>query len=105
MSNNVLQPEDCVDMRDVRSGVDALDDALVELLRQRFAYMDAAARIKPDRGSVRDETRKMEVISRVQAAASRANIPTEPVLSIWETLIEASIAYELEKWTELNPDS
>ncbi|MBZ9779923.1 chorismate mutase, partial [Psychroflexus sp. CAK8W] len=45
-------------MAEVRAGVDHVDRALIALLAQRFAYMDAAARIKPERGAVRDEGRK-----------------------------------------------
>ena len=40
-------------MTDVREGVDALDRALVALMAERQRYMDAAARIKTDRGAVR----------------------------------------------------
>jgi isochorismate pyruvate lyase len=36
-------------MAEVRSGVDEVDRQLVALLKRRFGYMDAAARIKPDR--------------------------------------------------------
>ena len=41
-------------MVDVRQGVDALDRALVTLLAERQRYMDAAARIKPNRDAVFD---------------------------------------------------
>ena len=54
-------------MKEVRAGVDALDRELVALLAQRFAYMDAAARIKPERGHVRDEARKAAVIANARA--------------------------------------
>jgi isochorismate pyruvate lyase len=50
-------------MAEVRAGVDAVDRALVALLARRFGYMDAAARIKPERGHVRDEARKAQVIA------------------------------------------
>jgi isochorismate pyruvate lyase len=66
----VLAAADCTTMAEVRAGVDALDRDLVALLVRRFAYMDAAARIKPSRESVRDERRKAEVIANAEAAAS-----------------------------------
>jgi isochorismate pyruvate lyase len=95
-------PEDCTDMAEVRAGVDAVDAALIELLGQRFAYMDAAARIKTDRGAVRDEARKKEVIDNVVARATELGIPTSLVADFWDRLVEASIAYEFERWDELN---
>jgi len=82
----------------VRTGVDSIDAQLVELLTVRFAYMDAAARIKTERSAVRDEVRKQQVLANVKAAARSAGISTELVDDLWELLVEASIAYELEKW-------
>ena len=85
-------------MADVRAGVDAVDAQLVDLLAVRFAYMDAAARIKTDRAAVRDEARKQQVLHNVQKAAGAVGVPDEVIADIWECLVEASIAYELEKW-------
>jgi hypothetical protein len=61
-------------------------------------YMDAAARIKSDRDTVRDETRKAQVISNVRRAALDGRIPQDVVAEMWETLVEGSIAYELGRW-------
>jgi isochorismate pyruvate lyase len=95
---DTIAPENCTTMLEVRAGVDALDRALVALLARRFGYMDAAARIKPERGMVRDEDRKAQVIANARAAAVEAGIPDAPVGEIWELLVEASIAYELDKF-------
>ena len=89
---------DCRTMVDVREGVDALDRALVDLLAQRFAYMEAAARIKPSRDAVRDEVRKAQVIANASAAARAYGLPENLAESLWETLVEASIGYEFGFW-------
>ncbi|MBB3911729.1 chorismate mutase [Sphingomonas desiccabilis] len=91
----ILSGPDCTTMGEVRAGVDQLDRELVALLARRFAYMDAAARIKPERGHVRDEARKAEVIANARAEATRLGVPEEVVGALWEQLVEASIAYEL----------
>ncbi len=93
-----LDPENCKTMQEVRAGVDAVDAALIALLARRFGYMRAAARIKPERGQVRDEARKAEVIANAVATAARLEIPVEPVAALWNDLVEASIAYELERF-------
>jgi isochorismate pyruvate lyase len=93
---DILDPEACTTMLEVRAGVDAVDAALVALLKRRFGYMDAAARIKPERGHVRDEARKAQVIANARAHARDAGIPDGAIGEIWELLVEASIAYELE---------
>lgn len=83
-------------MAEVRAGVDSVDQALVTLLAERFGYMEAAARIKPERGLVRDDARKAQVIANAKAAAAARGIPVDPIGAIWEQLVEASIAYEFE---------
>jgi isochorismate pyruvate lyase len=87
---------DCTNMAEVRAGVDALDRELVALLRRRFDYMDAAARIKPERSVVRDERRKAEVIANARAAAEAVDLPGAAIAELWDRLVEASIAYELD---------
>ena len=93
-SGMMIDPDDCSTMADVRSGVDAVDAALVGLLSQRFGYMRAAARIKTDAGSVRDEERKAQVIENVKAHARASGVPEPLVAALWEMLVESSIAYE-----------
>lgn len=83
-------------MAEVRAGVDQVDRELVALLRRRFDYMDAAARIKPARGAVRDEPRKAQVIANARAEAVAAGLPSDAIAALWDTLVETSIAYEME---------
>ena len=83
-------------MTEVRAGVDEVDRQLVALLRRRFGYMDAAARIKPDRSAVRDEWRKADVLAKVDRAAADLGVDRSLVSRLYEDLIETSIAHELE---------
>ena len=88
-------------MAEVRVGVDALDRALVQLLAERVRYMNAAARIKTDRGVVRDEARIEDVVSKVKAAATEAGLPHEVAEPVWRLLIERCIAHEFEQWDRM----
>jgi isochorismate pyruvate lyase len=101
MNLNIVSPADCRTMSEVRAGVDRLDRALVELIAERFRYMDAAARIKPERGTVRDETRKAQVIANVAAHAAELGVPVAAARDLWEHLVEASIAYEFDRFDEM----
>src|SRR6218665_3290415 len=96
--NAPLAAEDCQTMADVRAAVDALDADLVRLLARRFGYMRAAARIKVERGQVRDEARKAQVIANVAVLADELGLPAEVIADLWERLVEGSIAYELSAW-------
>ena len=97
MSAPLPGPE-CTTMAEVRAGVDQVDRELVALLARRFAYMDAAARIKPTREAVRDEARKAQVIANVRAEARAVGLPEGPLAALWDGLVQASIAYELDAY-------
>lgn len=88
-------------MAEVRGGVDALDRALVVLLAERQRYMDAAARIKPDRDGVRDEARIADVLEKVLAAAEREGLSPAIAEPVWRELMERCIAHEFERFDAL----
>jgi isochorismate pyruvate lyase len=104
MSEGRLPPEECRDMAEVRAGVDALDREILARIGERFRYMDAAARIKPDRAAVRDEGRKAEVLAKVQRLAVRHGVPAAAAAELYERLVEASIAYELDRFDGLRTE-
>ena len=89
-----IDPADCQTMIDVRLGVDDVDRRIVALIARRFGYMDAAARIKPDRTAVRDDRRKAAVKAKVDVAAAEAGVDRALMARLYEDLIETSIAHE-----------
>ena len=95
-------PEQCATMTDVRAGVDQVDRELVALLVRRFGDMDAAARIKTERGAVRDEARKAEVLDNVARAAAAAGLDPDRLRAVWNELVEQSIAYEAIRWDQIH---
>lgn len=88
------KPADCQSMAELRAGVDRLDQQIVGLIAERFRYMEAAARIKPDRAAVRDEWRKAGVLAKVAARATECGVDRTLIGRLYEELIEFSIAYE-----------
>ena len=97
----MIDPDQCENMIEVRAGVDETDRALSRLLARRFAFMDAAARIKPDRALVRDEARKAQVVANIAARAAADGWPPQVAALLWEHLVEASIAYEFERFDDI----
>ncbi|MEN0651573.1 MULTISPECIES: chorismate mutase [Hyphobacterium] len=93
-----VAPEDCQTMAEVRDGVDALDRQLVALIAERARYMEAAARIKPGRDTVRDDWRVNDVLTKVKAEAAKAGLPVSIAEPVWRELVERSIQYEFEVW-------
>jgi isochorismate pyruvate lyase len=94
-------PPACRDMHDVRAGVDEIDRLLVALIARRQGYMDAAARIKPTRQSVRDEARINQVLANVRAEAERQGLSWAIAEPVWRQLMERCIAYEFVVWDQL----
>ncbi|WP_294123869.1 chorismate mutase [Sphingomonas sp.] len=92
----IRDPDDCSTMTEVRAGVDDVDRQVVALLKRRFGYMDAAARIKPDRAAVRDEWRKADVLAKVDASAAEMGVDRQLMTRLYEDLIETSIAHEFD---------
>jgi isochorismate pyruvate lyase len=101
MNNGRVPPAQSRTMEEVRHGVDRLDEEIVALLAERFRYMEAAARIKSDRETVRDEARKAEVLENVRRLAEAEGSPVHVVEQVYERLVESSIAYEFDRFDAL----
>jgi isochorismate pyruvate lyase len=93
---NIVPAADCTDLTQVRSAIDSLDTLIVTLLAERTRYVEAAARIKPDRGAVRDEVRKAAVIAHAVKVANDRGFPPRLAYRLYDMLVEGSIAHELE---------
>ena len=89
-----VDPAECQSMAEVRQGVDALDRALVALIAERQRYMDAAARIKPDRDAVFDQARIDDVVAKVLTAADAAGLSADIAEPVWRLMIDRCIAHE-----------
>ena len=97
----IKPPRFCTTMEEVRSGVDAIDRALVTLVAERQKFMEQAARIKKDRDEVRDEARIRDVLDKVLAQAKKKGLSEAIAEPVWRSLIERSIAHEMEVFDAL----
>ncbi len=95
---------ECQTMAEVRFEVDRLDRALVKLIAERQTYMNAAARIKGDRNTVRDPERIEDVVSKVLAEAARQGLSPSIAEPVWRTMIEQCIQHEFVVWDELRQE-
>ena len=83
-------------MGDVRAEIDRIDRALVALIAQRQRYVERAGEMKDTREAVRDEARIAEVLAKVVVEAERRGLSAAIAEPVWRTLVERSIAHELE---------
>jgi isochorismate pyruvate lyase len=84
----------CADMSEVRAEIDVIDRKLVALIAERLHYIDEAARIKPRRDQVRDQTRIDDVLAKTRREALRQGCDPAVVEAAYRALVEASIAHE-----------
>jgi isochorismate pyruvate lyase len=94
-------PDQCLDMTDLRAEIDRLDRSLVALLSERQGYIERAAEIKGRRSEIRDEARIADVLAKITAAAQEAGLSVDIARAVWRTLMEHSIALEMERFDEI----
>jgi isochorismate pyruvate lyase len=95
----------CQNMSEVREEIDRVDREIVPLLLERLEYIKQAGHIKADRGTVRDEWRIEDVVSKAKAAAASQDGNTSYIEDIYRHLIEWSIAHEFVVWDAVNTDT
>lgn len=93
-------PADCESMDHVRVEIDRIDEQLVDLIAERFGYVDRAWQLKerPDEASV--PWRIRQVIDKVEARAKDKGLPPELAVALWRQMVGWFIQYEEEKLAE-----
>ena len=84
-------------MEEVRAEIDRIDKALVDLIGERFAYVDRAWQLKKSPAEAWVPWRIQQVIDRVRARASEKELPPELIEALWRQMIGWFIQYEEEK--------
>ena len=94
------RPWDCADMGQVRSEIDRIDAELVDLIAQRFGYVERAWQLKKDPSEALVPWRIQQVIDKVKTRANDNGLPaemTEMVGALWRQMIGWFVQYEEEK--------
>lgn len=95
------RPWECADMSQVRSEIDRIDGELVDLIAERFGYVDRAWQLKkntPEGAHV--PWRIQQVIDKVKTRAGEKGMPPEMVEMVgaqWRNMIGWFVQYEEEK--------
>lgn len=102
------RPWECADMAQVRAEIDRIDAALVDLIAERFGYVDRAWQIKKNgpEGAV-VQWRIQQVIDRVKDRAKDRELPPEMIEMVgaqWRNMIGWFVQYEEEKMRQSMPN-
>ena len=91
------EPKDCRNMDEVRAEIDRIDRELVDLIGERFTYVDRAWHLKASPAEARVPWRIRQVIDKVRARAAEQGLPPELAEALWRQMIGWFIQYEEEK--------
>ena len=84
-------------MDQVRVEIDRIDGALVDLVAERFGYVERAWQLKSRPEEAIVPWRIQQVIDRVRAKAKDKGVPPELAEALWRQMIGWFIQYEEEK--------
>ncbi|WP_409562626.1 chorismate mutase [Hyphomicrobium sp. B1] len=103
------RPWECADMSQVRSEIDRIDNALVDLITERYGYVDRAWQLKMStREGAVVQWRIQQVIDRVKARAAEKGMPPEMIEMVgaqWRNMIGWFVQYEEEKLRQVQDSS
>jgi isochorismate pyruvate lyase len=91
------EAKDCSNMEEVRAEIDRIDRELVDLVGERFDYVDRAWQLKNSPAEARVPWRIQQVIDKVKARAAEKRLPPELVEALWRQMIGWFIQYEEER--------
>ncbi len=94
------RPWECADMSEVRSEIDRIDAALVDLIAERFAYVERAWQLKKNPSDASVPWRIQQVIDKVKIQARQRGLPAEMIEMVgaqWRNMIGWFVQYEEEK--------
>lgn len=95
------KPDDCAEMKDVRAEIDRVDRALVDLLAERWAYVDRMWQLKrAEAAEASVPWRNREVIDLVRGRAAEKGVPAEMAEALWRQIIGWGVQYQEERLRE-----
>lgn len=97
----MTKPSDCKTMDEVRTEIDRVDQGLVDLLAERWSFVDRMWELKrAEAAQANVPWRNRAVIERVRARAVEAGLPPEMAEALWRQIIGWGIQYQDERLRE-----
>lgn len=94
-------PDECRSQDEVREQIDRIDNALVDLLAERWGYIDRMWQFKRvEAASASVPWRNREVVEKVRARAENRGVPPELAEGLWRMIIGWGIQHQEEKIRE-----
>lgn len=85
----------CMDLNEIRSQIDAVDDEMTALLAKRLQIVSQVAQAKKETGKlVRDPAREAAILKRI--AERTGEEYAEYILTVYQTIFDVSCHYQEE---------
>jgi isochorismate pyruvate lyase len=85
---------ECSDLSQVRYEIDCIDVMLVDLIANRFKYIDRASQLKQHPDEALIEWRIEDVVDKVRARARTLGLPSDLVEPLWRQMMDWFVHYE-----------
>ncbi|NSL85802.1 isochorismate lyase [Chitinophaga solisilvae] len=91
-------PEACESMEDIRTEIDRIDQTVIQLLGERYRYVQAAAAFKKDTAAVKAPARFEAMLVKRREWAVAAGLSPDVIEKMYTDLVNYFIAEELKHW-------
>ena len=95
---NLLQPDECGGMDDIRAEIDRIDRAVVGLIGRRYQYVLAAAKFKTSATSVKAPERLTAMLSKRREWAVEEGLNADMIEKLYADLVAHFIDEEMQRW-------
>lgn len=93
-------PDECENMADIRAEIDRLDQQVIALLGQRFAYVKAAAKFKTSEAAVQAPERFQAMLAQRRIWAEAAGLSADAIGKMYQDLVTYFIDEEMKHWQQ-----
>ncbi len=96
--NQIYKPEDCHGINDIRTEIDHIDYAVIQLLSARFEYVKAASKFKMNAKDVQANERFNSMLEKRKQWADEQGLNGDVIKSLFCELVKYFIAEELKEF-------
>jgi isochorismate pyruvate lyase len=96
--SHLIPPEQCVNLDEIRAGMDAIDREIVSLIASRVAYVRKAAGFKTSSANVAAPERVAAVLKTRRQWAEAAGLNGGVIESLYRDLVTYCVSEEHRQW-------
>jgi isochorismate pyruvate lyase len=93
-------PNDCENISEVRYAIDQIDQQIIALLGERFAYVKAISKFKTSEASVKAEDRFNSMLQQRRIWAVEEGLNPDVIEKMYRDLVSYFMNEELKFWQE-----